>query len=333
MNEPGHNAGRVGLTYTGTLKSHARRLEDNPVPCGRGAVLGVSRTLRRAVLVPLRCKQWTCPHCGPKLLNRWRNIIADGKPERHIVLTCDPKRFASPAHAIMAMNRAWTRLLEMLRDPKNGFPIRMEYVRVWELQEKGWPHMHIAQRGPYIPFAWLRYWWNALGIGTHVHIKEIPNPLAIAREVVKYITKRTAALHYTLPGSRIVNKSNRWLTPEQAALYHPPPGTYEWSYTELDLAGLMRALDQGGALALGENTRTQALEIDLSRFQYPSDGPYWLPLNQNLIGIAQDVLTEHLACSVTGTTHADRPVFRQEAVWGTERPSRDALSVDHHAIR
>jgi len=83
--------------------------------CGRGAVLVAAADWSEVLIVPMKCKNWRCPYCGPRLRNSWAWKIAQANPERLITLTADPALHESPRAAYETMRAALPKLIRTLR--------------------------------------------------------------------------------------------------------------------------------------------------------------------------------------------------------------------------
>ncbi len=153
--------------------------------CGRGTILVFSAPACRVLAFPARCKSWRCPTCRPYLINKWSSAIANAKPDRFVTLTCDPKIHATPAAAYNSMRRAFPKLVAALR--RAGLVV--EYCAAWELTKAGWPHLHVAQKGDYIPHAMLKKLWQKLRVGSIVDLRAITDHRGAARYIAKYMTK------------------------------------------------------------------------------------------------------------------------------------------------
>ncbi len=174
--------------------------------CGSGAILGVSKKTNLAVIIPTTCKSWWCPKCKiPKALRLIERICC-GDPERMITLTSNPAAAQTPSDSINLMKAGWVHLLRQINKHFKGF----EYVLVWELTKRGWPHVHIACRGPYIPQEFLRYWWNAFTNAPIVHITKIKSPLHASRYLAKYFVKDQGPILRLLGHRRLVQFSRGW---------------------------------------------------------------------------------------------------------------------------
>ena len=174
--------------------------------CGKGCVLVPNADFSSIQVVPVRCRSWKCPKCGPPLRQQWAHRIAEAKPERFLTLTTDTKRFRAPEEAYLHLNTALPALIRELRKLKIGF----EYCLLWEPTESGWPHIHIAQKGSFVPKKLLSYLWDKLGCGIIVDVTRIRHKGQTANYVTKYMT--SAALHHAfLPKHhRIIQYSRRF---------------------------------------------------------------------------------------------------------------------------
>ena len=159
--------------------------------CGVGTVLVPNAAWTCIQVVPVRCRSWKCVKCGPPLRRQWAHRIAEAKPERFLTLTTDNKRFLNPAAAYLHLNTAFPALIRQLRSLKIGF----EYCAIWEPTEKGYPHIHIAQIGSFIPKKLLSSLWSRLGCGEIVDVQSIRHKGQTANYVTKYMT--SAALHHS----------------------------------------------------------------------------------------------------------------------------------------
>lgn len=177
---------------------------------------------RSVTISPIRCKKWTCPHCGPILARIWSKRIADAKPARMLTLTCDHSRFPSPQAAYQAMKAALPPLFRLIR--RQIGPI--EYAAVWELHEDGYPHLHIAMRGHYIPQKWLSRVWNNLGLGPIVDIRQVKTSKGAAAYMAKYMTKTVAAGKDSVRLSRVIQASRHYFERSMFSVksYVPPGG-------------------------------------------------------------------------------------------------------------
>jgi len=182
--------------------------------CGRGAVLVAAADWSEVLIVPMKCKNWRCPYCGPRLRNSWAWKIAQANPERLITLTADPALHESPRAAYETMRAALPKLIRTLR--KIGRSI--EYAAVWELTEKGWPHLHIVQKGDFLPQKLVSKLWLQLRCGKVVDIRQVTSKRGVASYVAKYLMKTAQALDIMPKGRRLITHSAKFFPHPDATL-------------------------------------------------------------------------------------------------------------------
>jgi len=154
--------------------------------CGRGTVWTVSPDgSRRYVRVDCRC--WSCSYCGPKKAARYKRAIRETaerhKLNRFLTLTLDPKLLGSE-NPVAYINLAFAKWRIYL---KRKFGVAITYIRILEFQKNGNPHFHILV-DRFIPQAWIRSTWQAVGGGQFVDIRYV-DIHRIARYLSKYLTK------------------------------------------------------------------------------------------------------------------------------------------------
>ncbi len=174
--------------------------------CGKGTILGVDSTGTQVIVIPIFCKAWDCPICGPMKRNAWIHRLASGHPTHAMTLTCYLIEGADPREQCAHAKRAWARLVERIRK-KFG---KLEYGLVWELTKKGSPHLHILYRGPYVPQKWLALQWQSLGVGKIVHLKRIKDSRLDVLHAVKYLGKDFGQSAMRLAPLRIVQMSKSY---------------------------------------------------------------------------------------------------------------------------
>ncbi|MBA7542326.1 hypothetical protein ES705_34647 [subsurface metagenome] len=153
--------------------------------CMKSSIVGQSLDRSHVVVIPLPCKSWDCPICGPRKRAALVARLEASKPERELTLTCPVGKFLSPQLAAQAMKAAWTKLIARAR--KQWGP--QEYAMVWELTKKGVPHIHILLRGSYIAQKWVSRQWERLGIGPIVYIQSVKGNKLHAAHACKYLAK------------------------------------------------------------------------------------------------------------------------------------------------
>jgi len=182
--------------------------------CRKGAIIIATTSPIALVIVPTRCKTWGCPTCGPILANLWAQRISHAKPQRFITLTCQKDRFPQPYLAYEAMKAALPQLVRFLRKKVGQF----QYCAIWETHESGWPHLHLVQKGVYIPAKLLKAKWEALGIGYNCDIRSVTTTKGAARYASKYMTKTIAEGKRALGITKVIQYSRNFFP---RTLLHP----------------------------------------------------------------------------------------------------------------
>ena len=177
--------------------------------CVTGSLIGLTTDHSTLRIIPLFCHKWSCPRCREAKSNKWRQIAEAGQPDRFITLTLRSSETLSTVFQAHIIKKAFPRLVEEIR--KKWGP--MEYMLVFELTKQGTPHVHVLQRGGFIPKAWLSTLWNRLTGSFIVDIKKIDNPASVGRYIMKYMGKAIADVHSKLHGMRIIQRSKNWIIP------------------------------------------------------------------------------------------------------------------------
>ena len=242
--------------------------------CGHGALFGYDLKTRTGKIIPLTCKQWACPRCAKAKRRQWVQIVRSGKPERMITLTAPPQNFSSPGDAIRTLNKVWSRFVTRVRRKYKSF----EFVRVWELHESGYPHLHVLQRGTFIPQKWLSATWNACGGGQVCDIRRVHNDKAAAAYITKYLGKGFARLATDFPNLRLVNKSRAWERekPQQTKLRQNADMT--WVRIKASYHQALSALAQCGAKLTNPSYLALVYDLDLSAFDPMNKAPARCPI-------------------------------------------------------
>lgn len=157
--------------------------------CGQDTLVGVGTD--DVVLQPLLCKRWSCDTCMPRRLLQLRALAASGEPTSLLTLTCDPKRYAEPAAAARDLVRCWRLMRQRLT--REGYATKIPFIAVVEATKKGWPHLHILLRAPYLPQAYLSHLACAYIGAPIVDIRRVYNRRHASRYIAKYVSKGPAA--------------------------------------------------------------------------------------------------------------------------------------------
>ncbi|MBA7544644.1 hypothetical protein ES705_37005 [subsurface metagenome] len=174
--------------------------------CMRSSIVGQNKERTHVINIPMPCKSWDCPRCGPRKRAAWIERLTAGKPEREITLTCPAGKFASPHLAAQAMKVAWRKLVARIRMQWGP----LEYALVFELTKNGTPHMHILSRGGYIAQKWISAQWDALGIGPIVYIQSVKGAKLHSAHACKYLAKSNGQSAAILAPLRIIQTSSNY---------------------------------------------------------------------------------------------------------------------------
>jgi hypothetical protein len=105
------------------------------------------------------------------------------------------------------MKKCFAKLVQKYRRKYGEF----EYLAVWELTKQGTPHIHVLQRGGFIPQTTLSEDWSTLTGSFIVDIRAVKSQEEVARYVTKYLTKSLGTISEVMTGLRVVQKSKNWI--------------------------------------------------------------------------------------------------------------------------
>lgn len=182
--------------------------------CGHGTLLAIAPDGLSLRFAPLFCGSWLCKRCAQRKLRQWRAKIMDARPTRWLTLTLDRKLYGTPPFMLKAFKRAFPKLVRAIRKCYGGF----EYVAIYERHKNGFPHLHVAFRGTYIPQKWLSRAWKQLTYSPIVDVRKIPNERTLAHYITKYIIKSAASTALHFPGLRIITTSRAFIPPDREAV-------------------------------------------------------------------------------------------------------------------
>jgi hypothetical protein len=176
--------------------------------CVKSVIYGLNQDGSRLRVLPIFCKKWSCPKCSKLKASGWQSIGMLGKPERFITLTLRYRPDRTPRQQAERLKEAWPKLLQRIRRAFGS----MEYMLVYELQKNGTPHIHVLQRGCYIPQGWLSKTWHELTKDSFkVDVRAVKSDGDISRYVCKYLSKTISDTATELTGMRIISKSKNWV--------------------------------------------------------------------------------------------------------------------------
>ena len=136
------------------------------------------------------CKSWHCQTCRPWRVSQLKELILSGHPSTLLTLTANPRVHRDPEAAALDLMRAWRSLRKYLR---RHYPDQeIEYLGVWERTKKGWPHLHLAMRMPYVPQRLLSERMYRLATAPIVDIRSIHSQNQLVHYLAKALTKAPA---------------------------------------------------------------------------------------------------------------------------------------------
>ncbi len=137
--------------------------------------------------VRMRCKQWSCPRCGPKRAKQVRYAITQRATElgltRMLTLTIGHDG-CTAGQSVRYIRECWSKLRVYLR---RKFGESITYICILEFQLNGYAHLHILV-DRYIDFGWIQANWQAVGGGYRVSIDWV-DAHRIGAYLSKYLTK------------------------------------------------------------------------------------------------------------------------------------------------
>lgn len=181
------------------------------------AVLHVFFNPKTKQTFPARCNRWDCFSCAKLNYYKVDKLAAAGNPERFITLT---RAGTSPEEIRINLQN----LIRGLR--RQG--LVFEYFGVNELHENGQAHLHLFQRGDFIPQELLSEMWERYTAGSYqgagsfvVDIRKIQDNQNVKGYLLKYLkktwedgkhdSKSWARLQALYPGLNHYRMSRNWL--------------------------------------------------------------------------------------------------------------------------
>ena len=135
----------------------------------------------------LKCKRWSCPECAQVNRMKVMHSARKGRPNLFMTLTCDPSLHDSPDDAARDMKRG---LVLLRRRIERKWKVKnIPFIVVYEKTKKGWPHMHLLLRAPYMHYKVLRAMWREITGAFEVDVRFIKKATQVLFYVTKYIGK------------------------------------------------------------------------------------------------------------------------------------------------
>ena len=127
------------------------------------------------------CGSWSCHVCAPAKAHRLGLVAAAADPERFITLSRVGDSLQDALTRLRTLSRS-------LRRAGRGW----EYLCVPESHKSAGWHLHLLQRGSFIPQRELSRRAASAGMGSVVWITAVREPAQVARYLVKYMVKSDA---------------------------------------------------------------------------------------------------------------------------------------------
>lgn len=113
---------------------------------------------------------------------------ANGWPNKFITLTSRRRPEQMTVHeAARELVHAWRMVVQ--RAKREGIFKDIQYIAVFELTDKGWPHLHICARSEFLPQAWLSKRMAEYADSPIVHIRKVDSRKRAAWYIGKYTSK------------------------------------------------------------------------------------------------------------------------------------------------
>ena len=147
----------------------------------------VKKQAGKLTAIKLSCRSWSCETCRGDRAKGLIMEVREGTPQRFITLTVNPEWFNTPEERARRLVAAW-RLIRrrFLAERPNAV---VEFMAVFERTKNGEPHLHIAQRGSFMPQKWLSNQMHKILGAKVVDIRYIRDQKRIAYYVAKYVGK------------------------------------------------------------------------------------------------------------------------------------------------
>ena len=236
------------------------------------------------------CKRWGCAYCAPRKIRKLAFLTNGAKPNRWIRLGVKPENYADPKTAWEQTSPLIPELVRKLRKQLG----EIEYLRVCELHQSGFPHYHALLRSPYIHQKTLSNEWDALTGARVVWIAKIDQSFSSFRYLTKYLTK----LHRIEWTDRHVSYSaNFFRAEDREKLVYPPrevikrEATHPWKFLADYFPYEQIGVDDAGNWHLPCYPDMPQDDVPLHEFGLrpaPTERPT-PPLKQNLMTGMEDV--------------------------------------------
>ncbi len=133
---------------------------------------------RTSDLLPLPCNTWGCSVCGPAKAHRLGVLAASARPERFVTLS-------KVGPDLETVSRRLITLSQSLRRAGHTW----EYLAVPEVHQNGFWHLHVLQKGSFLPQRELSRRAASAGMGRVVWIERVQGQEQVSNYLCKYLTK------------------------------------------------------------------------------------------------------------------------------------------------
>lgn len=123
------------------------------------SIIAIDPETEGLVLCPLTCKRWGCAYCAPRKIRKLAFLTNGASPNRWIRLAVNPRNYDSPREA---WEHTSPKVPELARRLAKTLSTEIEYLRVTELHQSGFPHYHALLRSGFIPEKILNREWALL---------------------------------------------------------------------------------------------------------------------------------------------------------------------------
>lgn len=182
--------------------------------CTEACLVNTGYQFQKAIT--LYCNAWGCEHCHNRRVRRLIAEIIQGHPERLLTLTCRAGTKETPDKQAQFMSQCFRKLWAKVRKRWPG--VEHHYFCVFEAHKSGWPHLHIATRGCYMDWQWIKDRWEEISGSPGVDIRRIYDPKDCGSYMAKYIGKNP----HRYQGVKRYWRTLKWnLEPENAPARDP----------------------------------------------------------------------------------------------------------------
>lgn len=221
------------------------------IECGSSTL--IASTEFGAIAAKVHCRKAGCEECAPLLRAQLIAKACQGEPNRFITWTSMVRSDQTPVEAYRELIKAQQHTIRYARHrlkvpPEDRWKIpngyksakrelqviryareddaagltSINYFRTTEATKRGWPHLHMVARCPYIPQEWLS-WQMGKRLGSPVvDIRAIGDRFKRVAYIVNYITKD----ENRFGNSRRYSFSQKYkLPPKEPYIPIAPPGT------------------------------------------------------------------------------------------------------------